>query len=76
MPVYAARPGGDAELVVDRRDVLDDDLLGDREARGDRAVAAALGHHRQHLALARRQPGERVAGPVAVPTSAIRCLSR
>ena len=41
--------------------MLLDRPLGDDEPRGDRGVRAALGHQREHLALARAEPVERVA---------------
>jgi hypothetical protein len=48
-----------AELAEDVADVLFDGALGDREAVGDGAVGAALGHQGEDVALAR---GERVEG--------------
>jgi putative ABC transport system permease protein len=41
--------------------VLGHGRLGDHQGAGDRGVRAALGHQRQHLALARREPAQRVA---------------
>ena len=46
----------EVELQEDRVDVALDRALRDPEARGDRAVAAALGDQGEDLELARRQP--------------------
>ena len=54
------RVGRQAELREDARHVLLDRAQGDEEPLRDRLVRAALGHQLEHLALARRQLGERV----------------
>ena len=54
------RSRGQAELVEDAGHVALDGALADVDLAGDAAVGAALGHQRQHLALAR---GERVERP-------------
>jgi hypothetical protein len=43
--------------------VLGDGAVADHELFGDARVGAALGHERQNLAFARRQPVERVTVP-------------
>lgn len=40
--------------------MLDHRFLGDRKASGDRSIAAAFGHQREHLTLPGRQAFERV----------------
>ena len=50
----------EAEFVVDVGDVPDHGLAGQAELFGDGGVAAALGHQRQHLALAGGEPAHGV----------------
>src|SRR5207244_12866010 len=51
------------ELGQDVADVLLDRSLGEPELAGDAGVRAALGHQRQHLALAPSEVRERVIAP-------------
>ena len=48
------------ELREDRAHVLLDGADADEQPRGDARVAAAFGHQLEHVALARREGGERV----------------
>ncbi len=58
-------PGGDAELVKDARDVLLDSVRRDDEHLGDALVGPSLGHQLEHLALAWREPVQRVVAALA-----------
>ena len=53
--------GRQVELGQDVPDVLADRRFRDDEGAGDGGVGAALGHQREHLALARAESFERVA---------------
>nr|WP_311736924.1 hypothetical protein [Streptomyces sp. Ag109_G2-6] len=57
----AAVLGWESELQEDVADVLVHGPLGDDEPIGDLGVAVSLGHHREYLAFAFRQPAQGVA---------------
>ena len=64
-PAVVAVGGRQVELGEDVGDVLLDGAVADDQRGGDGGVGAALGHEPQHLALAGRQPAERVAAAAA-----------
>ncbi len=68
---WSSGAAGEPELPEDARHVLLDRPLGDHdETLGDALVRAALGHELEHLALARRQVGERIVA--AAPADELR----
>src|SRR5690606_8998070 len=60
-PAVVVLGGGQVQLHEDVADVLLDGALAHHQLAGDGGVGAALGHEAEHLALAGRQPVERVA---------------
>src|ERR1700761_507285 len=64
-PAVVVVGGLQVELVEDRRGVLGHRPLGDDQALGDGRVRPALGHQRQHLALAPAEGADRAVARAA-----------